>query len=65
MERSAYVSPLELVHALRRIGYSADVTAEIAAAQLPDPLDIDGARRVLERYGITRERLMDLMGASP
>jgi hypothetical protein len=54
----------EFARVLRRAGYSPEVIAEIAA-QLQDPVDVDRDERVLTRYGVTRGRLMELMGASP
>ncbi len=60
----ARVSRAELVRLLRRAGYPIDRIDDIAA-QLPDPVEVERACRLLEHYGLTRDRLMDRMGASP
>jgi hypothetical protein len=49
---------------LRRAGYPPEVVKELIA-QLPDPVDVDRDAAILARYGVTRGRLMELMGASP
>ena len=49
---------------LRRVGYSPDVIDEIKA-QLSDPIDAERDEPILARYGLTRGRLMEIMGASP
>lgn len=54
----------EVARVLRRVGYPADVINELVA-QLDDPVDADRDRHILERYGVTRERLMKMIGASP
>ena len=54
----------EFVRVLQRAGYPHELIEEIAA-QLEDPIDPDRDSPILERYGITRGHLMDLMGASP
>ncbi len=61
---SRTISRAELVIVLRRTGYSEDLIAEITA-QLDDPIDADRDRQILERYGLTGERLMGRLGASP
>jgi hypothetical protein len=64
MERRVRITHAGLVHVLRRTGYPPDEIDEIAA-HLPEPIDVDRDSRLLARYGLTRERLMDRMGASP
>ena len=64
MEPRMRITHAELVPILRRVGYPPDEIDEIAA-HLPDPVDVDRDSRLLARYGLTRERLMDRMGASP
>jgi hypothetical protein len=49
---------------MRRVGYPLEVIEEIGA-QLADPIDLDRDSRILERYGLTRGRLKEVMGASP
>jgi hypothetical protein len=34
-------------------------------AQLPDPIDLERDQPILEKSGLSRERLMDMMGGSP
>jgi len=38
---------------------------EEIVAQLADPIDVDRDSQILERYGLSRDYLMDRMGASP
>ena len=64
MSDSIKITHDEFVRVLRRAGYSAEVIEELSA-QLPDPVDADRDASILSRYGVTRGRLMDLMGASP
>ena len=49
---------------LRRVGYSDEFISEVLA-QLPDPIDPERDQPILARYGLSSERLMDLMGGSP
>jgi hypothetical protein len=49
---------------LKRAGYPPEVIEEIAA-QLADPIDVDRDAHILDRYNLTRGRLMEVMGASP
>ncbi len=49
---------------LHRAGYEAATIAE-ALAQLPDPIELNRDATALERYGITRDRLIDALGGSP
>jgi hypothetical protein len=57
-------SRAELVRMLQRVGYPANLIEEIAA-QVGDPVDPELDREILERYGVTRGHLSELMGASP
>jgi hypothetical protein len=41
-----------------------EVIEEITA-QLEDPIDVDRDSQILDRYNLTRGRLMEVMGASP
>jgi hypothetical protein len=58
------ISHVEFARRLRRFGYPPEVIEEIAA-QLEDPIDVDRDSQILERYNLTRGRLMEVMGASP
>jgi hypothetical protein len=54
----------EATRVLRRAGYSDEFISEVLS-QLPDPFDLERDRRILDRYGLNTERLMDRMGGSP
>jgi hypothetical protein len=54
----------ECADILRRAGFPEERIAEIQAG-LPDPVDFDRDAAALLRYGLTRDRLTDLMGGSP
>jgi hypothetical protein len=58
------ISHAEFARVLRRAGYAPEVIEEIAA-QLEDPIDVDRDSHVLDRYNLSRGRLMEIMGASP
>jgi len=58
------ISRAELARMLQRVGYPANLIDEIAA-QVGDPVDHERDREILERYGVTRGHLSELMGASP
>jgi len=64
MTQGSRISQAEFVQLLRRVGYPRELIAEIAA-QLPDPIDVERDSHILERYALTREHLMDRLGASP
>jgi hypothetical protein len=57
------MSRATLLENLRRAGF-ADVAAAIAA-QLPDPVDLDEYRPLLESHGVSRGGLEDAFGGSP
>ena len=57
------VSKQELVDALRRTGFP-EVADEFQRV-LPDPVDLDQAAQVADRYGITKSELISRMGGSP
>jgi hypothetical protein len=61
---SIKISRDECARVLRRAGYPPEVVEELIA-QLPDPVDVDRDAAILAHFGVTRGRLMDLMGASP
>ena len=58
------ISHAEFARRLQRFGYAPDVIEEITA-QLEDPIDVDRDSQILDRYNLTRGRLMEVMGASP
>jgi DNA-directed RNA polymerase subunit H (RpoH/RPB5) len=58
------VSKDEAAKVLRRAGITPNQISEILA-QLPDPFDLDRDSATLERYGVTRGRLVERMGGSP
>ena len=64
MTSSVQLSHAEFARVLRRAGYPPEVIEEIAA-QLADPIDVDRDAHLLDRYNLTRGRLMQVMGASP
>jgi hypothetical protein len=64
VSNSITVTHAEFVRVLQRAGFKSDQIEELTA-KLPDPVDVDRDANILARYGITRGRLMDLMGASP
>jgi hypothetical protein len=54
----------ELTRVLERAGVPRAVLKD-ALDQLPDPVDFDRDSAVLDRYGLTRTRVTDMMGGSP
>ena len=49
---------------LRRAGYPDEFIREVLS-ELPDPIDLQRDEHILERYGLSRDRLMDRLGGSP
>ena len=49
---------------LRRAGYSEEFIREVLS-ELPDPFDLRRDDHILGRHGLSAERLMDQLGASP
>jgi CBS-domain-containing membrane protein len=64
VDYAATLSKAEATKVLRRVGFS-DEKIEHVLSELDDPIDIDRDVDVLEKYGITRDVLVDLMGGSP
>jgi hypothetical protein len=64
MSSGSQISHAEFARVLRRAGYPPEVIDEIAA-QLSDPIDVDRDAHILDRYDLSRGRLMEVMGASP
>jgi CBS-domain-containing membrane protein len=58
------LSKVEATKVFRRVGFSDEKIAGILS-ELDDPIDIDRDAAVLEKYGINRDVLVDLMGGSP
>jgi hypothetical protein len=54
----------ELTRVLERADLPHDLIEEVTG-ELPDPVDLDRDAAVFDRYGLTRDRLVDLMGGSP
>lgn len=54
----------EAARTLRGAGYSDEFIRELLS-QLPDPIDVQRDEPIFSRYGLSPERLMDRMGASP
>ena len=54
----------ELAQVLERAGLPPDVIDEVLG-QLPDPVDFRRDAAVLDRYGLSRTRVTDLLGGSP
>lgn len=54
----------ELTQVLERADLPSDVIEEVLG-QLPDPVDFDRDAAVLDRYGLSRTRITDMLGGSP
>ena len=54
----------EVLAVLRRAGIPEETIRELDTV-LDDPVDLDHDLGLLGRYGITRDRLVDVMGGSP
>ncbi|HEX6527357.1 MAG TPA: hypothetical protein VF070_46200 [Streptosporangiaceae bacterium] len=52
-----------LVETLRHLGYTRE--AEAALQELPDEISMDQVQAFGDRYGISRDELMNRMGGSP
>jgi hypothetical protein len=57
------LSRQQVVDLLRRMGYPQQ--ADIAARELPDPVEMDQLVEFADRHGITRDELESRMGGSP
>jgi ABC-type nitrate/sulfonate/bicarbonate transport system ATPase subunit len=55
----------DAVKLLRRAGMPLERVHEIMAELPDDPIDLDASEPVLSRFGLSRERLIDIMGGSP
>jgi hypothetical protein len=54
----------EAARILRHTGYSDEFINEVLS-QLPDPIELERDQPILDRYGLSPERLMEQMGGSP
>jgi hypothetical protein len=63
-QTSPIVSHESAIRLLQRVGLSSEAAAEIVA-HLPDPFDLDLARPVFARYGLTTASLTNRLGGSP
>jgi hypothetical protein len=61
---AATISKAEATKVLRRVGVSKEKIADIMS-ELGDPIDVDRDSAILEKYGISRDVLVDRMGGSP
>ena len=57
-------SHAEVARILRHAGYSEEFINEVLS-QLPDPIELERDQPILDRYGLSPERLMEQMGGSP
>jgi hypothetical protein len=64
VDHAATISKAEATKVLRRVGLSEEKINGILS-ELGDPIDVDRDAGVLEKYGISRDVLVDLMGGSP
>jgi hypothetical protein len=65
VERRFTMSKAEMAKSLRLAGYPGDTIRAPLAELADDPVDLEAAAPTLERYGVTRARLMARRGASP
>jgi len=54
----------EVIRVLLRAGYPSEMTDELEAL-LPDPVDVDRDRHLLDRFGLSKDGLIDRLGGSP
>jgi hypothetical protein len=64
VDHTETLSKAEAMKVLLRVGFS-EATIDTILSELPDPIDLDRDGAVLEKYGINRDVLVDLMGGSP
>ena len=59
------MSKAEMAKSLRLAGYPGETIRGLLAELADDPVDLDAAASTLERYGVTRARLLARRGGSP
>ena len=64
MDEARVMPKDEVKRVLERAGLHHDLISEVLA-ELPDPVDVDRDAAVLDRHGITRSHLTNMMGGSP
>jgi DNA-directed RNA polymerase subunit H (RpoH/RPB5) len=64
VDRAETLSKEEATSVLHRVGFSQEKIAQILG-ELDDPIDVDRDAAVLEKHGISRDTLVNLMGGSP
>jgi len=64
VDHVATLSKVEATKVFRRVGFRTRRSLA-SLSELDDPIDIDRDAAVLEKYGINRDVLVDLMGGSP
>ena len=64
MEKKQLISHAEARRMLRRAGYSQERVDDVLR-QLPDPIDTERDAEAIFKLGVSRDTLMDRMGASP
>jgi hypothetical protein len=57
------ISRARVLAVMRRVGLHDQI--DRAATELPEQIDTDRDGQLLARFGISRERLMELLGSSP
>jgi hypothetical protein len=57
-------SQREMARVMHRAGYSDEFISAVLS-QMSDPVDLKRDQMILVRYGLSSERLMDRLGASP
>jgi hypothetical protein len=64
MSQQTEFSKKDVLEVLRRVG-AADETVKEIDEDLEDPIDLSRDGEFLLRHGITRDRLISVMGGSP
>jgi CBS-domain-containing membrane protein len=64
VDHAATLSKAEANKVLLRVGFSEEKIVDLFS-ELEDPIDVDRDAAVLEKHGISRDILEDLMGGSP
>jgi hypothetical protein len=57
-------SQREMARVMHRAGYSDEFISAVLS-QMADPVDLKRDQKILVRYGLSSERLMDRLGGSP